>query len=78
MSSADQDGAQLAARVLLGGMKLPSPGLRVDPTGQIVSLALSQGCRVSPIEEQAVAPGLSEKGRSMFRGLSSDITVELV
>ena len=39
MSLIAEDGVQLAARVLLGGMKLPSPGPRVDLTGQIVSLA---------------------------------------
>ena len=54
MSWIDQDGVQLAARVLLGAMKLPCPGPRVDLTCQIVSLALLRGCGASGIDQDGV------------------------
>ena len=78
MSPMDQDGVQLAARALLGGMKLPSPGLRTDLLGRIVCLALPRDRSVWATDWDVAVSGIHERRKSMFQGLSSDMTVQAV
>ena len=81
MSSIDQDGVQLAARAPLDGMKLLNLGRCIHLIVQIVPGAHRRGCSMRVTDwdvEQEAVPGLHERGKPMFRGLSSDMTVEPV
>ena len=47
----DQDGIQVAARVLVNATKWPPPSPRVDPTAEIVSIGRGQGCEATWLDQ---------------------------